>query len=114
MNARTLGIALVAVLFSATAAKSLAVTIQWQTLDDPLAPNGTAAIGISGANIVGYYTDQSSHTHGFIYDGSTWTTIDEPLAHGTTYPLGVSGNRVVGYFNGSDGRDHGFLYDGTS
>ena len=71
-------------------------------LDAPGATTGgTEVRGISGNNIVGYYTPGGGGiVYGFLYDGSSYTTLNSGTAH--TQPLGVSGNNVVGeYYNGS-------------
>jgi hypothetical protein len=67
----------------------------WTALDDPLAMGGTVASGISGANIVGGYSD-SNGIHGFLYNGSNYTTLDDPLAVNGTRALGISGTNIVG------------------
>src|SRR4051794_28361231 len=76
--------------------------ITYTTLDDPLGPGTTVATGISGGNIVGYYSvgnNAPSRHHGFLYNGSTYTPIDDPQAgpSGTT-PLGIFGGNIVGYY----------------
>ncbi len=88
----------------------------YTTLDHPLAGNtvnsgeGTHALGISGNNIVGYYTDSSDTDHSFLYDGSSFTSLEVPgAAIGTTYASGISGNYIVGEFTDADGMEHGFL-----
>ncbi len=74
--------------------------------------NGVQVTGVSGGNVVGYYSDKSSYvTHGFLYNSGTYTTIDP---QGTAYNSaanGVSGNNVVGYYEDSSGVSHGFLYN---
>jgi len=71
------------------------------------------AHGISGNNIVGYYSDQTG-VHGYLYDGSTLTTLDDPS--GTrTFAYGVSGGDVVGYsWNSSSDTTSAFLYNGST
>ena len=85
----------------------------YTTVTDPLGSNGTFAYGVSGSNVVGYYTDSAGYDHGFLYNGSTYTTIDEPLSVGGTYVYGISGNEFVGYYYGSSGQ-HGFLFNGST
>jgi hypothetical protein len=88
------------------------------TLNDPLSPNGTAATGISGPNIVGIYADDG--VHGFLFNGSTYTTLNDPLAFipasgpGGTYVFGISGSNVVGFYYDGSGLQNGFIYDGSS
>ncbi len=96
---------------------SRASAITYTTLDNP-AGVGTFLTGISGNNIVGYYTDSSSENHGFLYNGSSFTTLDDPLA-GTgqsqgTFAEGIDGNNIVGYYVDSSNVDHGFLYNGST
>ena len=80
------------------------------TLDAPSA-TATAATGISGNNIVGYYIDATGFGHGFLYNGSSYTTLDDPLATGVTAAYGISGNNIVGvYGDATTGFGHGFLY----
>jgi hypothetical protein len=95
-------------------------------LDDPSAANvglyhgietinpGTHACGISGGNIVGYYTGSTGEAHGFLYDGSSYVTLDDPLGAYGTYAFGVSGGNVVGVYLDSSRHNHGFLYNGSS
>jgi hypothetical protein len=93
----------------------------WTTLDDPVAVNGTYAEGISGNYIVGYYSDASHITHGFLYDGSSYKALDDPLANYGTQAHGIDGANIVGgyhyrfwWMRGRPVITHGFLYDGTS
>jgi probable HAF family extracellular repeat protein len=55
-----------------------------QGLDDPLAAgggHGTFATGINDAGqIVGFYQDGLSRTHGFLLSGGTYAPIDHPTA----------------------------------
>ena len=95
----------------------------WTTLNDPLAPgtNGTAAYGVSGSKIAGYYAG-SIRPNGFIFDGSTYTTLDDPLGSsgGGTQLYGISGSNLIGAYllHGTDSnfpeRYHGFRYDGAT
>ena len=71
----------------------------------------TYAYGISGKNIVGYYSNADG-IHGFLYDGTSHRDIDVPGALRTT-PIGISGSNIVGYYSDASGI-HGFLYNGTS
>jgi hypothetical protein len=94
----------------------------WTTLDDPVAVNGTYAMGISGNNIVGYYSDANHVTHGFMYDGRNYKTLDDPWGNYGTQANGIDGANIVGGYHqklrGWGGSyttvTHGFLYDGTS
>jgi hypothetical protein len=72
----------------------------------------TRAWGISGNNIVGYYTGFTG-TYGFLYNGSSYTTLSVPGAV-TTWAQGISGNDIVGYYKSGTGSMNGFLYDGSS
>lgn len=83
------------------------------TLNDPMADApkgaGTYAMGISGSNIVGYYTAKTNHTYGFIYNGKSYATLDNPSAS-DTYSRGISGDLISGYYISSlDSQYHGFL-----
>jgi len=72
------------------------------------------AHGISGNNVVGFYSDSTRGIfHSFLYNGSTYVALDDPLGV-NTYACGISGNNVVGYYMDSSYGIHGFLYDGTS
>ena len=55
----------------------------FETLDPPgvdlTVPGGINDLG----DVVGYYSDSSGGTHGFVYDGSTYTTLDYPDSIGT-------------------------------
>ena len=77
-----------------------------------LDPTGSAfslVTGISGGNVVGYYSDASNHTHGFLYNGSGYTILD-PTGSAITLATGVSGGNVVGIYLDSSNHYHGFLY----
>jgi hypothetical protein len=82
-----------------------------KTFDAPEATQ-TYARGISGNNIVGYYTDTSGYVHGFIYDGTNWTILNKPGAE-ETKAMGIDGDNIVGRFYDDQGT-HTFLYDGTN
>jgi len=88
--------------------------ISYQTLDEPLATapssGGTYAAGISGGDIVGYYTSPDGYTYGFLYNSNVYTTLEDPNANGYTAASGISDGNIVG--NYSDGSWHGFLYSG--
>lgn len=75
---------------------------------------GTSFFGINNfSQIVGFYTDSSSHTHGIICNMTTgqYSQLDYPEAK-HTYAFGINDSGiVVGCYN--DGvTDHGFIYDG--
>jgi hypothetical protein len=104
----TLGLALLG-------AAAMAQAQTYTTLDDhPLGIGQTIARGISGNNIVGYYTDSSDNVHGFLYNGSTYTTLDDPLGALGTYARGISGNNILGYYYDSVPKSYGFLYNGST
>ena len=88
------------------ACPAVADTFSFTTLDDPLGVNGTAATGISGNNIVGYYLDASNTRHEFLYNGSTYTTIN---TLGTI--AGIDGNNVVGTYQAASNVQNGFVYN---
>ena len=75
---------------------------------------GPAARGISGNDIVGFYTSLkpgAQSTQGFLYDGSSYTTLSVPGAVQTS-AFGNSGNNIVGWYQNSSGA-FGFLYNGS-
>ncbi len=85
----------------------------------------TAALGINGNNIVGWYQDivnglgwyenTNGVTHGFVYDGSSYNSIDYPGADQATFASSISGNDIVGgYANVWGATGNGFLYNGTT
>jgi hypothetical protein len=89
------------------------------TLDYPDADalnGGTQALGISGGNVVGYYTDATFHVHGWIYNivASNYTTLNDPsganISAEGTRAYGIDGGNVVGDYVDSSGAHHGFLY----
>jgi hypothetical protein len=52
----------------------------------------TSLMGISGNNIVGYYTESSFPIpHGFLYDGTNWTA----LTIKAFTPVGIDGSNIV-------------------
>jgi hypothetical protein len=67
---------------------------------------------VSGANVVGGYSDSAGVRHGYLYDGSTYRTLD-PTGSTSTSTRSVFGNRVAGSYTDSAGKWHGFLYDGA-
>jgi hypothetical protein len=75
---------------------------------------GTFPTGICGTNIVGWYFDTNSFTHGFLYNGRTYTTLDDPLGLGSTYALGIDGGNIVGFYTDTNNSSHGFLYNGST
>jgi hypothetical protein len=88
-------------------------------ISDPDATGGTVAQGISGNDIVGYYTDSSGYNvHGFLYNGSTYVNVDDPNATENnpndpngTYVSAIYGNTIVGdYWVGRNA--HGFIENG--
>jgi sugar lactone lactonase YvrE len=84
----------------------------WTTLDDPLAFGDTTPSGISGANIVGSYANDSFH--GFLYSGGTYTTFSYfDGLYGNAHANGIDGAYVVGSFPDDSGT-HGFLYNGST
>jgi hypothetical protein len=85
----------------------------YQTIDMPNALH-TYTMGISGTNIVGWYTDdsESQRDHGFIYDGSTYKTID-PLGSTLTQIQSISGNSIVGFYTTAEGYSYGCIYDNS-
>ena len=86
----------------------------YRTLEFPLL-NAQSFNGIDGSNVVGWFTDSNSYTHGFIYNGSAWTSVDAPQSGVTsdTYAFGISGTNIVGsYWNGS--WSEGFIYNGNT
>jgi hypothetical protein len=109
----------------------------YTTLDVPSSnANFTIATGISGGNIVGWYTEATA-AHGFLYANGNFTTLDEPNAAASAYPTaippggygyllfesqfdgwggtfasGVDGTNIVGWYVDTNGYTHGFLYKG--
>lgn len=71
---------------------------------------GTFPAGISGDDIVGYYTDTNANVHGFLYSRGVYTTLNEPNTIGGTYAQGIDGGKIVGSYWGSDSAYHGFIY----
>ena len=101
-----------AVAFSIGLLASPAIAQTFITLDVPGATGGTFAEGISGGNIVGYYND-STGSHGFLYDGSTYTTEQYP-SYRNGDAFGISGNNIVGDYEDQSYKAHGFLCNGST
>jgi hypothetical protein len=82
----------------------------WTTFDTPWPYTYIfAATGISGGNIVGYYTKPTMEEYGFLYDGVTWTTLDSPASYESfTEAWGIDGSNIVGTYY--DAGYHGFIY----
>lgn len=83
---------------------------QFTTLDDPLGTKGSRASGIDGSNIVGYYVDSLSVSHGYLYNGSTYTTIDDPLGK-YNQARGSFGVEIVGEYQDVSNGLHGYIYN---
>ena len=82
-----------------------------QIINYPGATN-TYATGIDGGKVVGFYSDSSGNSHGFIYDGTNWTPINK--AGVTNLEIsGIDGSNLIGTYDDSDG-SHAFLYDGST
>jgi hypothetical protein len=96
-------------LLMAGATIHLEAQVNYTTLSVPGAQD-TYAQGISGGDVVGYYTDGGGVDHGFIYNGSTYTTFSASGA-AETYAYGISGNDVVGWQRSTTGFEQGFLYN---
>ena len=62
--------------------------------------------GISGNNIVGFYTDDTGY-HNFLFDGSQWTSFDYPGASHMVI-TGINGDTIVGWYT-LDGHTHGLV-----
>jgi probable HAF family extracellular repeat protein len=68
------------------------------------------SINDSGA-IVGYYTDSSGQSHGFLYVNGNWATLDYPKASGTSLTGISNAGEIVG--NASvNGAQTAFIYKG--
>ncbi|TMK19695.1 MAG: hypothetical protein E6G75_05815, partial [Alphaproteobacteria bacterium] len=83
------------------------------SLNDPLAIQGTQAVGINAAgDIVGFYATATS-INGFLLSGGAYTTIVDPLdTKHLTQPLGINtAGQIVGRYDTASG-DHGFLLSG--
>ena len=80
-------------------------------IDDPDGVNGTYVQGIDNAgDIVGFYTDATITTHGFLLSGGVYTTIDYPGSQNTElYGVNAVG-QIVG-FSTYPSPVVGFLYD---
>jgi hypothetical protein len=88
-------------------------------INDPLATGLTLAEGISGQDVVGYYSGESSVTsqnmgyYGFLYNGITYTTLSDPKGSNSTEPVGISGTTIVGNYDTAIGYQ-AFLYNGST
>lgn len=82
-------------------------------------PNNATLAGISGSNIVGWYTDNSGSSHGFLSTFNSTTgpsspiTLDMPGVSGTRL-WGIDGSTIVGRYNDAAGNEHGLLYNMTT
>jgi probable HAF family extracellular repeat protein len=90
----------------------------FQTIDDPLAVNGTEAVGINArGQIVGFYTDADNVNHGFLLSGGQYTTLDDPNAGAGasqgSFAEGINDRgQIVGVYIDADNVNHGFLLSG--
>lgn len=78
----------------------------------------TYATGLNWSDqVVGYYIDSSSLSHGFLLTGpekggtqQTWQTIDEPNAVYGTWITGINNHHdICGYYIDAKGVQHGFV-----
>jgi hypothetical protein len=110
------GVCARATLLLLAATTNLQAQYNYTTLAVPGAAN-TVASGISGNNIVGYYTPSNSPTKGFLYNGSTYTTLSVPGAEDTV-ASGIFGTNIVGssynVIGGLIADQYGFLCNGSS
>ena len=67
----------------------------------------SAASGISGDTVVGYYTDSYSPTKAFVETGGVYTSLTPPGTATEIEAYGVDGNAVVGSY-GTSSSTHGF------
>jgi probable HAF family extracellular repeat protein len=68
------------------------------------------AYGVNDHNqVVGWYIDASSVTHGFMFSGGTYTTIDPPGATLTNAWSINNAGEIVGAYTDSSGVFHGFI-----
>ena len=86
--------------------------INWDTLDYPDAVR-TAAYGIDGETIVGYFMSPDDRIRGFLYDGVNWDALDYPDA-ADTFAHGIDGQKIVGAYYDQNYKAHGFVYDGAN
>lgn len=79
-------------------------------LADPSGPNSTEAWGVSGGNIVGFYTDSGGNFQGFHYVGATeeYTTID-CAGWANTRAFGIYASTSVGDVSKPGGSLSGFV-----
>jgi probable HAF family extracellular repeat protein len=93
-------------------AASAAHTYTFTSIDVP----GAIATNPQGRNdlgsVVGYYTDTTNQSHGFLFAGAGFTPIDVPGAsHTWARGINNSGN-IVGYYTDATGKTQGFLFAG--
>ena len=96
-------------ILSLVAAMNVQAQYTYTALSVPGA-SSTAAYGISGNNIVGFYLNGSYK--GFLYNGSTYATLSVPGAS-QTLPVGISGSNIVGAYVSGTG-ELGFLFNGST
>jgi uncharacterized membrane protein len=89
--------------------------ITYTTIDFPGAL-ATFALGINTAgDIVGYYSDPTFITHGFLLSQGVFTTIDAPGSSQTFCADLNDSGEIVGYYLDASGRGpHGFLLEGQT
>jgi uncharacterized membrane protein len=82
---------------------------QTTAIDPPSAVN-THPTGINNNNVVvGFFSDSSGATHGFMDAGGSYTTLNVPGAV-STYAIGVNNiGQVAGYYVDAKGITHGFI-----
>jgi hypothetical protein len=78
-------------------------------------PFPSQATGISGSNIVGYYSPQSNQWSGFLYNvaANTYSTLNDPLATDGTFAYGIDGSNIVGMYAIAN-TAFGFVYNGSA
>jgi probable HAF family extracellular repeat protein len=88
------------------------------TFSDVGDPNGNSvASGINDlGQIVGYYSDSSGATHGFLYSSGIYTTLNEPFGTSGTFAYGINdAGQVLGqYIDGTDNLQTFIFYPSMS
>jgi probable HAF family extracellular repeat protein len=85
-------------------------TYTFSNVDDPNGESIASGINDLG-QIVGYYSDSSGATHGFLYSSGSYTTLNEPFGINGTFAYGINdAGQVVGQYIDGTNNSQSFIF----
>lgn len=90
--------------------------VEWTEILPPdSSGNGIRVTGFEGNKIVGFYSNTSDQTVGFIYDGVDWDILTNPWSSNNGLNIqGIHNGVVFGNMQGGPGGGGPFFYDGNT